>query len=184
MASSSVTDNQENNHAGGDEIDEFSEEFMCCVCLDLVYKPVVLACGHISCFWCVFEAMGYSWQESRCPVCRQSYNHFPSICRQLHFVLLKLYPLAYKRREIQVIEEEKKWGTLSPQFDGYLCESYSSKDVSMGGPALQSISHSQDKLQLESYSVKEGVLSLVKDSSQVVLSDKDFTTKKSCKFEF
>ncbi|KVI00422.1 Zinc finger, RING/FYVE/PHD-type [Cynara cardunculus var. scolymus] len=84
-----------------DELEEFSDDFKCCVCLDLIYKPVVLACGHISCFWCVFEAMD-TCQESRCPVCRHAYYHFPSICWLLHFVLLKLYPDAYRRRESQV----------------------------------------------------------------------------------
>ncbi|CAK9151511.1 unnamed protein product [Ilex paraguariensis] len=72
--------------------EEFPDEFQCCVCLDLLYKPVVLGkralqklqigrcfftkfsslislfagCGHLSCFWCVFKAMD-SWQESHCP---------------------------------------------------------------------------------------------------------------------
>ncbi|KAK9058470.1 hypothetical protein SSX86_023312 [Deinandra increscens subsp. villosa] len=104
-----------------DEVEEFSEEFKCCVCLDLIYKPVVLACGHISCFWCVFEAMDV-WQESRCPVCRHPYYHFPSICWLLHSVLLKLYPKAYQIRETQVTKEEKAHGTFSPQFENYLGE--------------------------------------------------------------
>lgn len=59
------------------------------------------ACGHISCSWCVCEAMD-TYQESRCPVCRHSYHHFPSICWLLHSVLLKLYPKVYQRRESQV----------------------------------------------------------------------------------
>ncbi|CAA2975751.1 E3 ubiquitin- ligase PRT1 [Olea europaea subsp. europaea] len=97
--------------------EDFPDEFQCCVCLDIMYKPVVLACGHISCFWCVFKAMD-SFRESHCPICRNPYNHFPSICRLLHFLLLKLYPSAYKRRERQVAEE-KKYGHTSPRFDGF-----------------------------------------------------------------
>ncbi|KAL3647641.1 hypothetical protein CASFOL_008609 [Castilleja foliolosa] len=38
-----------------DESEEFSEAFACCICRDLLYKPVVLACGHISCFWFLEE---------------------------------------------------------------------------------------------------------------------------------
>lgn len=60
------------------------------------------ACGHIACFWCVFRAMD-TRHGSHCPVCRNPYNHFPSICWLLNFVLLKLYPSAYKGRETQVI---------------------------------------------------------------------------------
>ncbi|XP_028797223.1 LON peptidase N-terminal domain and RING finger protein C14F5.10c-like [Neltuma alba] len=39
------------------EQEEFSKSFVCCVCLDLLYKPIVLPCGHISCFWCVHQSM-------------------------------------------------------------------------------------------------------------------------------
>ncbi|KAK1413697.1 hypothetical protein QVD17_35474 [Tagetes erecta] len=116
-----------------EELEQYSEEFKCCVCLELIYKPVVLACGHISCFWCVFEAMD-TWQESRCPVCRHSYYHFPSICWLLHFVLLKLYPKAYQIRESQVIEREKDCGSSSPQFENYLA-------VSHGGEQMASQCH-------------------------------------------
>ncbi|XP_076915583.1 E3 ubiquitin-protein ligase PRT1-like [Bidens hawaiensis] len=135
-----------------DEIVEYSDDFKCCVCLDLIYKPVVLACGHISCFWCVFEAMDI-WQESRCPVCRHSYYHFPSICWLLHSVLLKLYPTAYKIREIQVTKVEKTHGTSSPQFENYLAasqchtmepvhsENNGTKDVDVAGTCTSGSDH-------------------------------------------
>ncbi|KAF5183730.1 E3 ubiquitin-protein ligase prt1 [Thalictrum thalictroides] len=105
-----------------DDVEEFDEGFRCCVCLDLLYKPIVLACGHISCFWCVHGAMSW-FSESHCPICRCPYNHFPAICELLHFVLLKMYPLAYKARERQVLEEEKKQGCFSPQLDDNLSSS-------------------------------------------------------------
>ncbi|KAL7209623.1 hypothetical protein ACSBR1_031224 [Camellia fascicularis] len=89
---------------------------------DLLYKPVVLGCGHISCFCCVFRAMD-SCLVSHCPVCQHPYNHFPSICQLLHFLLLKLYPIAYKRREQQVTDEEKISDQFSPQLDNCLSAS-------------------------------------------------------------
>ncbi|KAK2643936.1 hypothetical protein Ddye_019131 [Dipteronia dyeriana] len=110
---------EEKGNAQHEADEDFHEDFTCCVCLELLYKPVVLACGHISCFWCVYKAMSF-WHESRCPVCRHPYNHFPSICQLLHFLLMKLYPVIYKRRERQVGEEEKKTGIFSPQLDHQL----------------------------------------------------------------
>ncbi|KAK7389421.1 hypothetical protein VNO78_24452 [Psophocarpus tetragonolobus] len=97
---------------------EIFEPFDCCVCLDLLYKPIVLSCGHISCFWCVHRSMS-GLCESHCPICRHPYYHFPTICQMLHFLLLKIYPDAYKRREKQTLEEEEKMGDFSPQFDAY-----------------------------------------------------------------
>lgn len=85
-------------------------------------------------------------QASHCAICRQPYKHFPSICLLLHFLILKLEPVAYKRREMEVLgdylktlqyaslnchicmygilkltlfyilEEEKKDDVYSPQF--------------------------------------------------------------------
>lgn len=62
-------------------------------------------------------------RESQCPICRNQYYHFPTVCQTLHFLFLKIYSVAYKRREIQTLEEEKKSGFYSPQFDPDTCES-------------------------------------------------------------
>ncbi|KAK7395373.1 hypothetical protein VNO78_15925 [Psophocarpus tetragonolobus] len=104
------------------EEEEIPDSFVCCVCLDILYKPIVLSCGHICCFWCIYNSMN-CLRESQCPVCRHQYYHFPTVCQLLHFLLLKVYTVAYKRRENQTLEEEKKSGFYSPQFDPYTCES-------------------------------------------------------------
>ncbi|KAI3411676.1 uncharacterized protein J3R85_017718, partial [Psidium guajava] len=114
------------------EAEQISESFTCCVCLDLLYKPVVLSCGHISCFWCVHRAMN-GFGESQCPICRQPYLHFPSICQLLHFLLLKMYPDSYKRREKQTLEEEKIMETFSPQFDALAWRSGDEKEQKLSG---------------------------------------------------
>ncbi|KAJ4836730.1 hypothetical protein Tsubulata_050728 [Turnera subulata] len=64
------------------------------------------------------------WHESRCPICRHPFNHFPSVCYLLHYVLSKMYPTAYKRRGRQVGEEENKAGHFSPQFNDHLLSSH------------------------------------------------------------
>lgn len=42
-------------------------------------------------------------RESHCPICRRPYNHFPGVCVMLHRLLLKMYPIAYKMREIEIL---------------------------------------------------------------------------------
>ncbi|KAL3517794.1 hypothetical protein ACH5RR_020383 [Cinchona calisaya] len=111
-----------------DSLEKISEAFICCVCLDLLYKPVVLACGHISCFWCVHKSMS-DLRESHCPICRHPYYHFPTICQMLHFLLLKMYPVTYRRREIQILEDEKELGCFSPQFNGPVCTPQSEQEL-------------------------------------------------------
>ncbi|KAI3459644.1 hypothetical protein Pfo_016307 [Paulownia fortunei] len=136
-----------------------------------MYKPVVLACGHISCFWCVFKAMD-TFLESHCPVCRNPYNHFPRICKLLHFLLLKLYPSAYKRRERQVAEEEKNYGHASPQFDDNLIDSPFSEVLDVrdtSSPLLEAVP-------VESSAMCGGDYLFVKDSSRRTFPDEDNIT--------
>uniref|UniRef100_A0A0E0NHX4 RING-type domain-containing protein n=1 Tax=Oryza rufipogon TaxID=4529 RepID=A0A0E0NHX4_ORYRU len=73
----------------------------------------------MSCFWCVHNAM-HIIRESHCAVCRQPYKHFPSICQLLHHLLIKLEPVEYKRREKEVLEDEKRVDTYSPQIIEFL----------------------------------------------------------------
>ncbi|CAH2052630.1 unnamed protein product [Thlaspi arvense] len=100
-----------------DEIqEEIPDKFLCCVCLDLLYKPIVLSCGHLSCFWCVHKSM-HGLFKSQCPICRDPYAHFSSVCQKLHFLLKKIYPDAYKKREAEVLKDEQEMACFSPQID-------------------------------------------------------------------
>lgn len=47
--------------------EEISVESSCLVCLDLLFEPVKLKCGHMFCKSCSARARGYS---SNCPLCR------------------------------------------------------------------------------------------------------------------
>lgn len=120
------------------EQEEISESFICPVCLDLLYKPIALACGHISCFWCVHHSMD-GLQVSHCPLCRHPYNHFPNVCQMLHLILLKMYPIACNKRDHQIMEEEKRTGYFSPQLGAHLCGSHTNEELNhMGTPTESS----------------------------------------------
>ncbi|XP_058182268.1 E3 ubiquitin-protein ligase PRT1-like isoform X3 [Rhododendron vialii] len=172
-------ENQQETPAGVETDEEFPDEFQCCVCWDLLYKPVVLACGHISCFWCVFRMMKHLVSVSHCPVCRHPYNHFPSICQLLHFMVLKLYPQAYKRREQQVLEEEKRLEWFSPQLVNCF-RSESSKGLricshlpphstncSCNKPNIEGT----EKVPPQQDSMLGGILSRQKNSPQLLITD-------------
>uniref|UniRef100_A0A7N0RBL1 E3 ubiquitin-protein ligase PRT1 n=1 Tax=Kalanchoe fedtschenkoi TaxID=63787 RepID=A0A7N0RBL1_KALFE len=143
------------------------EEFKCCVCLELMYKPVVLACGHICCFWCVFRTMN-AVLESHCPICRHPYNHFPNVCRLLHFVIQTLYPIAYKKREIQVADEERQHGHSSPQFLEDISASFQTAQLSSSGSSYHCSINSSAKKEDHSFS---------DDLSQSMISDKHDCSK-------
>ncbi|CAI5526658.1 unnamed protein product, partial [Closterium sp. Naga37s-1] len=89
------------------------DDFLCPICRDLVFKPVVNACGHVFCFWCVHRAMT-PYSESRCPMCRRAFAHFPGVCWLLHRFLSSAFPADYRARARDVAEEERAMGTFSP----------------------------------------------------------------------
>ncbi|KAL6217716.1 hypothetical protein ACLB2K_010933 [Fragaria x ananassa] len=105
------------------------------VCRDLLYKPIVLSCGHITCFWCVHRSMNGK-HKSHCPLCRHPYHHFPAICQLLHCLLLKLYPVASKRRESQTLEEEAETGVFSPQLDVQAWSSQANQESNVLGYSI------------------------------------------------
>ncbi|CAH8385271.1 unnamed protein product [Eruca vesicaria subsp. sativa] len=54
---------------------------------------------------------------SHCPICRDPYLHFPTVCQKLHFLLKKLYPIAHNKREAQLLKDEQALECFSPQID-------------------------------------------------------------------
>ncbi|KAJ4955919.1 hypothetical protein NE237_012702 [Protea cynaroides] len=151
QASTTISFHNETLDSDKDDVEEISESFLCCVCLDLLYKPIVLACGHISCFWCVHNAMD-GLSDSHCPVCRCPYNYFPNICLMLYFLLLKMYPVAYKRREKEVLEEEKKRGCFSSQIDNRFSRAHSDEELNLLSYPPHSSTSSQTDFYLDSCS--------------------------------
>ncbi|KAI3802091.1 hypothetical protein L1987_30216 [Smallanthus sonchifolius] len=89
------------------ESEQLSDHFICAVCLDLLYKPIVLVCGHVTCFWCCHRSMDMRGQ-SHCPLCRHPYCHFPAICQMLDIFLKKMYPISYGRRKKQTLEDKQQ----------------------------------------------------------------------------
>jgi hypothetical protein len=98
------------------ELGSGEEAFHCLICLEVAYKPIVHACGHLFCFWCVHLAMNGS-SKSRCPLCRRPYMYFPRICEQLHRFLWKVVKDEYFVRAKEVWEEELQNKRFSPQFE-------------------------------------------------------------------
>ncbi|CAG9464090.1 unnamed protein product [Pedinophyceae sp. YPF-701] len=88
------------------------DDGQCAICLELLYKPCCLPCGHVACFWCVFRAMD-SFQDSACPLCRQSYRNLAHPCGKLHALLQLLCPVEFSRRASEVLEYEQQQGAQS-----------------------------------------------------------------------
>eukprot|EP00993_Chasmostoma_nieuportense_P002884 NODE_3643_length_927_cov_5.140000_g3491_i0.p1 GENE.NODE_3643_length_927_cov_5.140000_g3491_i0~~NODE_3643_length_927_cov_5.140000_g3491_i0.p1 ORF type:complete len:305 (-),score=65.30 NODE_3643_length_927_cov_5.140000_g3491_i0:13-888(-) len=81
------------------------DDFQCPVCLDLVFKPCVNTCGHVFCFWCMFNAMS-GVTASKCPLCRTKYAQLPSVCHALHGFLTTAFPATYQRRALEMQQVE------------------------------------------------------------------------------
>ncbi|CAN1140890.1 E3 ubiquitin-protein ligase PRT1 [Linum perenne] len=161
----------ENRPSVASEEEDIPDSFTCCICLDLLYKPVVLACGHMACFWCVHHSMSFR-DQSRCPICRNPYRHFPAICVTLHFFLLKLYPLASIRRQGQVLEDEKGKGLFSPQFGSNL----SIIDANTQYDPTKDLAHASSSVSTASGGNKESPTSAVQLKASSTGNDQSVST--------
>ncbi|KAK1427146.1 hypothetical protein QVD17_15829 [Tagetes erecta] len=125
----------------GVESEHVSDRFTCAVCLDLLYKPIVLVCGHVTCFWCCYRSMNTRGQ-SHCPLCRHPYRHFPAICQTLEVFLQKMYPVSYCRRKKQTLDY-KQHGSLGLAPDeklnhlSVMDHSISEDDLSVGSSSSE-----------------------------------------------
>lgn len=89
------------------------QEFICSVCLELLWKPVVLECGHVFCFWCGYQCMN-AYDASRCPLCKNAFDKFPRVCRPLNVCLLRHFPRTTALRDLDMAEFEANRRRQSP----------------------------------------------------------------------
>ncbi|KAL8439860.1 hypothetical protein Efla_004386 [Eimeria flavescens] len=92
---------------------EIHRELICCVCFDLLQKPVLLQCGHVFCFWCTYRSMN-AYDVSACPLCRLPFHCLPPVCRPLYVYLHQKYPAAAARRDREVEAFERQRRLRSP----------------------------------------------------------------------
>eukprot|EP01033_Poteriospumella_lacustris_P016766 gene16766-11996_t len=65
------------------------EEFACCICLNLMYEPTSLACGHSGCLSCMKRAVR---TKPQCPVCKARVQHELTVTIALRTAIKRLCP--------------------------------------------------------------------------------------------
>lgn len=82
----------------------YNEDLLqCSICLDILWKPVVLACGHCICFWCLEKANN---RNHGCPLCRKTIKCKPKVVLKLHNFIIDHFPQSAERAK-EVIAFEK-----------------------------------------------------------------------------
>jgi len=71
----------------------------CAICLDVLYEPVTLACGHTYCGCCLERV-----QDKRCPQCRKLWFEYPQINVWIWSLIRTELPQHAQRRK----EESKR----------------------------------------------------------------------------
>ncbi|KAJ8905257.1 hypothetical protein NDN08_001765 [Rhodosorus marinus] len=86
--------------------EEPPEDFCCLICMDLLYHPVTLMCGHRYCEHCMKLA---SKRSSKCPLCRRDgmMKHGREDT-ELNAFLKKRYPDAYRGRQIDRFQRQQR----------------------------------------------------------------------------
>uniref|UniRef100_A0A7N0UWP6 RING-type E3 ubiquitin transferase n=2 Tax=Kalanchoe fedtschenkoi TaxID=63787 RepID=A0A7N0UWP6_KALFE len=96
---------------------EIEYELSCAVCLDTIFNPYALSCGHRFCKACacsaasvmIFEGLKAASAESKCPVCREAgvYNKAVHLL-ELDFLIKKRHRKYWKERQADERSEMTK----------------------------------------------------------------------------
>ena len=85
-------------HAIHDLESDVSDDFLCPICLQLLYEPISTVCGHTFCYKCLCASYK---RKKCCPVCRESIRSQPSR-HGIHILMRRLildkYPHEYRQR--------------------------------------------------------------------------------------
>jgi len=106
------------------------EELRCPICLDLMYKPVGLGCGHKFCSPCALEAAGFgkaygafqniiSYIPTRipCPQCRQENVYRSALTlREVGMLIKSRYPEQWAERKSEERRKRQDITSSSPSF--------------------------------------------------------------------
>ena len=77
------------------------ELLSCSICLDTLWKPSILPCGHWLCFWCA-EEIRFSVRgdfQAQCPLCRHLYACKPKFSQLLQNYITEQFPEVKNRAE-------------------------------------------------------------------------------------
>lgn len=90
-----------------------TSDLTCLHCCNLLYRPVVLNCGHMFCEHCVEIDDD---NAVSCPSCKAEHpGMFPQVCLELHHYIDRVFPLEYAQRSLQVAAEERERPSNRPQ---------------------------------------------------------------------
>ncbi|KAH9330098.1 hypothetical protein KI387_002206, partial [Taxus chinensis] len=82
-----------------------AEDALCCYCKELIYRPIVLNCGHAFCESCtnIFEDRAII-----CQVCQSLHpGDRPGVCLELHQFLEHSFTIKYAERKMSVLVNNK-----------------------------------------------------------------------------
>lgn len=86
-----------------EKIKELRDSFDCVLCMELLYKPYTLMCGHSFCSACISKET-----ESKCPSCRAVYIKPIDYNRSMDKTAMVLFPEDYSKKVNEPHEDTEK----------------------------------------------------------------------------
>jgi len=86
-----------------EKIKELRDSFDCVLCMELLYKPYTLVCGHSFCSTCISKET-----ESKCPSCRAVYIKPIDYNRSMDKTAMILFPEDYSKKVNEPHEDAEK----------------------------------------------------------------------------
>ncbi|KAH6811165.1 SPX domain-containing protein [Perilla frutescens var. frutescens] len=114
------------------ESNKISIDLTCSICLETLFDPVSLGCGHLFCYMCACKASSVSVVEGlkaacphkKCPICREVGVYDSAVnLEELHILLKRSYPEYWEERCINEKAErlqqvKQHWQSQAARFMG------------------------------------------------------------------
>ncbi|KAJ7971368.1 putative E3 ubiquitin-protein ligase BAH1-like protein [Quillaja saponaria] len=108
-------------------------DLTCAICLDMVFNPYALGCGHVFCKSCacsaaavmIFQGLKAASPESKCPICREAGVYAKSVhTLELDLMLKRRYKKYWKERRAaeraEILKQSKEfWDSQTKYAIGY-----------------------------------------------------------------
>lgn len=98
--------------------EHINEDFLCCICYNLLYKPTILVCNHKFCFTCIEKWSNRESESLQCPMCQRLYPLTTTFTlnNDLEKIIIGNYEKEYK-----LLSEYKKWEYNNRKFNEIKC---------------------------------------------------------------
>jgi len=82
--------------------------YTCPICMDVLFEPVTLTCGHSYCIDCLYKLEQQNKSKKECPACRARWREWPQTSFVLNELVKSNFPNRFRRGHLERLSEAQR----------------------------------------------------------------------------